>query len=151
MPDGTSRFTCKGQQIYHYMGTSTFSEYTVVAEISVAKISHEASLEKVCLLGCGITTGEQLLSPPPPFIQLNLSLMVWYVNNLINNNNNRYTCRLRSCPQHGQSRTGFHLCHLWFGRSGGQCRSGLQGCRCDKNHRRRHQRGQVPFRQANGM
>eukprot|EP01100_Stratorugosa_tubuloviscum_P011724 TRINITY_DN530_c1_g2_i1.p1 TRINITY_DN530_c1_g2~~TRINITY_DN530_c1_g2_i1.p1 ORF type:complete len:381 (+),score=216.04 TRINITY_DN530_c1_g2_i1:165-1307(+) len=57
MPDGTSRFTCKGQQIYHYMGTSTFSEYTVVAEISIAKINTQAPLEKVCLLGCGITTG----------------------------------------------------------------------------------------------
>jgi S-(hydroxymethyl)glutathione dehydrogenase/alcohol dehydrogenase len=57
MPDGTSRFTCKGQSIYHYMGTSTFSEYTVMPEIAVAKISKEAALDKVCLLGCGITTG----------------------------------------------------------------------------------------------
>ncbi|KAI8893490.1 S-glutathione dehydrogenase [Globomyces pollinis-pini] len=57
MPDGTSRFTCKDQKIYHYMGVSTFSEYTVVAEISVAKIDPKAPLEKVCLLGCGITTG----------------------------------------------------------------------------------------------
>jgi S-(hydroxymethyl)glutathione dehydrogenase/alcohol dehydrogenase len=57
MPDGTSRFTCKGQTIYHYMGCSTFSEYTVVPEISVAKINAAAPLEKVCLLGCGITTG----------------------------------------------------------------------------------------------
>jgi S-(hydroxymethyl)glutathione dehydrogenase/alcohol dehydrogenase len=57
MPDGTSRFTCRGQTIFHYMGCSTFSEYTVVAEISVAKIASEAPLEKVCLLGCGITTG----------------------------------------------------------------------------------------------
>jgi S-(hydroxymethyl)glutathione dehydrogenase/alcohol dehydrogenase len=57
MPDGTSRFTCKGQSIFHYMGTSTFSEYTVMPEIAVAKISKEAALDKVCLLGCGITTG----------------------------------------------------------------------------------------------
>merc|ERR1711879_149477 len=57
MPDGTSRFTCKGQSINHYMGTSTFSEYTVMPEIAVAKIPKEAPLEKVCLLGCGITTG----------------------------------------------------------------------------------------------
>jgi len=57
MPDGTSRFTCKGQTIFHFMGTSTFSEYTVVAEISVAKINPTAPLDKVCLLGCGITTG----------------------------------------------------------------------------------------------
>eukprot|EP01116_Phalansterium_solitarium_P004843 TRINITY_DN1600_c0_g2_i1.p1 TRINITY_DN1600_c0_g2~~TRINITY_DN1600_c0_g2_i1.p1 ORF type:complete len:377 (-),score=123.87 TRINITY_DN1600_c0_g2_i1:646-1776(-) len=57
MPDGSSRFTCKGQTVYHYMGCSTFSEYTVVAEISVAKIAHDAPLQKVCLLGCGITTG----------------------------------------------------------------------------------------------
>jgi S-(hydroxymethyl)glutathione dehydrogenase/alcohol dehydrogenase len=57
MPDGTSRFSKDGQTIYHYMGTSTFSEYSVMPEISVAKISKEAPLDKVCLLGCGITTG----------------------------------------------------------------------------------------------
>ncbi|MDI2091165.1 S-(hydroxymethyl)glutathione dehydrogenase/class III alcohol dehydrogenase [Commensalibacter oyaizuii] len=57
MPDGTTRFFKNGQPIYHYMGTSTFSEYTVVPEIAVAKINKEAPLEKVCLLGCGITTG----------------------------------------------------------------------------------------------
>ncbi|MFV0665865.1 S-(hydroxymethyl)glutathione dehydrogenase/class III alcohol dehydrogenase [Denitromonas sp.] len=57
MPDGTTRFSYQGQPIYHYMGTSTFSEYTVVPEISLAKIPKEAPLEKVCLLGCGVTTG----------------------------------------------------------------------------------------------
>src|SRR5690606_16312214 len=57
MPDGTSRFSINGKQVLHFMGTSTFSEYTVLPEISVAKINKEAPLEKVCLLGCGITTG----------------------------------------------------------------------------------------------
>ena len=57
MPDGTSRFSSGGKQVFHYMGTSTFSEYTVLPEIAVAKISPQAPLEKVCLLGCGITTG----------------------------------------------------------------------------------------------
>ena len=57
MPDGTSRFSYKGQPIFHYMGTSTFSEYTVLPEISLAKIAKEAPLEQVCLLGCGVTTG----------------------------------------------------------------------------------------------
>jgi S-(hydroxymethyl)glutathione dehydrogenase/alcohol dehydrogenase len=57
MPDGTSRFSSKGKQVLHFMGTSTFSEYTVLPEISLAKISKSAPLEKVCLLGCGITTG----------------------------------------------------------------------------------------------
>lgn len=57
MPDGTSRFSYKGETIFHYMGTSTFSEYTVLPEISVAKIAKDAPLEKVCLLGCGVTTG----------------------------------------------------------------------------------------------
>jgi len=57
MPDGTSRFSADGKTVFHYMGTSTFSEYTVLPEIAVAKISKEAPLEKVCLLGCGITTG----------------------------------------------------------------------------------------------
>ena len=57
MPDGTTRFSYNGEPIYHYMGCSTFSEYTVLPEISVAKIQKEAPLEKVCLLGCGVTTG----------------------------------------------------------------------------------------------
>jgi S-(hydroxymethyl)glutathione dehydrogenase/alcohol dehydrogenase len=57
MPDGTSRFSLDGNTLLHYMGTSTFSEYTVLPEISLAKINKAAPLEKVCLLGCGITTG----------------------------------------------------------------------------------------------
>lgn len=57
MPDGTSRFTYQGRPLYHYMGTSTFCEYTVLPEISLAKIPATAPLEKVCLLGCGVTTG----------------------------------------------------------------------------------------------
>ena len=57
MPDGTSRLSIGGKTLFHYMGTSTFSEYTVLPEIAVAKINPEAPLEKVCLLGCGITTG----------------------------------------------------------------------------------------------
>ena len=57
MPDGTTRFSYKGEPIYHYMGTSTFSEYTVVAEVSLAKVPKDAPLEKICLLGCGVTTG----------------------------------------------------------------------------------------------
>ena len=57
MPDGTSRFSYEGQPLYHYMGCSTFSEYTVVAEVSLAKINPEANHEHVCLLGCGVTTG----------------------------------------------------------------------------------------------
>ena len=57
MPDGTTRFSKDRKPIYHYMGTSTFSEYTVIPEISLAKISKKAPLEKVCLLGCGVTTG----------------------------------------------------------------------------------------------
>jgi len=57
MPDGTSRFTCNGQKLFHFMGCSTFSEFTVVADISVAKINENAPLDKVCLLGCGVSTG----------------------------------------------------------------------------------------------
>ncbi len=57
MPDGTTRFSKDGKPIYHYMGTSTFAEYTVIPEISLAKINKEAPLDKVCLLGCGVTTG----------------------------------------------------------------------------------------------
>ncbi|EHJ03477.1 MAG: S-(hydroxymethyl)glutathione dehydrogenase/class III alcohol dehydrogenase [Pseudomonadota bacterium] len=57
MPDGTTRFSLNGEPIYHYMGCSTFSEYTVLPEISLAKVNKEAPLEEVCLLGCGVTTG----------------------------------------------------------------------------------------------
>jgi S-(hydroxymethyl)glutathione dehydrogenase/alcohol dehydrogenase len=57
MPDGTTRFSAKGKPVLHYMGTSTFSEYTVLPEIAVAKVNARAPLDKVCLLGCGITTG----------------------------------------------------------------------------------------------
>lgn len=57
MPDGTSRFSINGEPIYHYMGCSTFSEYTVLPEISLAKVNKTAPLEEVCLLGCGVTTG----------------------------------------------------------------------------------------------
>ena len=57
MPDGTTRFYIDGEPIYHYMGCSTFSEYTVLPEISLAKVNKEAPLDEVCLLGCGVTTG----------------------------------------------------------------------------------------------
>jgi len=57
MPDGTSRFSCDGEPLFHYMGTSTFSNYTVVPEIALAKIRPDAPFEKVCYIGCGVTTG----------------------------------------------------------------------------------------------
>ena len=57
MPDGTSRFSYKGKMIHHYMGTSTFSEYTVLPEIAVAKISKEAPLAKASVMGCAVPTG----------------------------------------------------------------------------------------------
>jgi len=57
MPDGTSRFSLGGKMIHHYMGTSTFSNYTVVPEISLAKIREDAPFDKVCYIGCGVTTG----------------------------------------------------------------------------------------------
>jgi S-(hydroxymethyl)glutathione dehydrogenase/alcohol dehydrogenase len=57
MPDGTSRLSCRGRTLHHYMGTSTFAEYTIVPEIALARIRRDAPLDRVCLLGCGITTG----------------------------------------------------------------------------------------------
>ena len=57
MPDGTTRFRLDGKPVAHYMGTSTFSEYTVVPEIALAVVNKAAPLDKVCLLGCGVTTG----------------------------------------------------------------------------------------------
>jgi len=82
MPDGTSRFKCKGQDIKHFvsppdfrleaishayrqMGCSTFSQYTVVSKHSVVAITDKAPLEKACLLGCGITTGYGALTKTP--------------------------------------------------------------------------------------
>src|SRR5215468_3537358 len=57
MPDGTSRFSYNGQPLYHYMGCSTFSNYTVLPEIAVAKIREDAPFDKCCYIGCGVTTG----------------------------------------------------------------------------------------------
>jgi S-(hydroxymethyl)glutathione dehydrogenase/alcohol dehydrogenase len=57
MPDGSSRFSLNGQPLYHYMGTSTFANYTVLPEIAVAKIRPDAPFDKVCYIGCGVTTG----------------------------------------------------------------------------------------------
>ena len=57
MPDGTSRFSCEGKPVFHYMGTSTFSNFTVLPEIALAKIRDDAPFDKVCYIGCGVTTG----------------------------------------------------------------------------------------------
>ena len=57
MPDGSSRFSLAGERVYHYMGTSTFANYTVVPEIALAKIREDAPFDKVCYIGCGVTTG----------------------------------------------------------------------------------------------
>ena len=57
MPDGSSRFSCDGAPVYHYMGTSTFSNFTVLPEIALAKIREDAPFDKVCYIGCGVTTG----------------------------------------------------------------------------------------------
>ena len=57
MPDGTSRFSCNGEPVFHYMGTSTFANYTVLPEIALAKIRPDAPFDKVCYIGCGVTTG----------------------------------------------------------------------------------------------
>src|SRR6266704_2580085 len=57
MPDGSSRFSLGGQKLFHYMGTSTFANFTVLPEIAVAKIREDAPFDKVCYIGCGVTTG----------------------------------------------------------------------------------------------
>src|SRR5690349_4340764 len=57
MPDGTSRFSLSGKKLFHYMGTSTFANFTVLPEIAVAKIREDAPFDKVCYIGCGVTTG----------------------------------------------------------------------------------------------
>jgi S-(hydroxymethyl)glutathione dehydrogenase/alcohol dehydrogenase len=57
MPDGTSRFSYKGQKVHHYMGCSTFSNYTVLPEIALAKVNPAAPFDKICYIGCGVTTG----------------------------------------------------------------------------------------------
>ncbi|MDO8901495.1 MAG: alcohol dehydrogenase catalytic domain-containing protein, partial [Phenylobacterium sp.] len=57
MPDGTSRFSYRGQMVHHYMGCSTFSNFTVLPEIALAKIRSDAPFDKACYIGCGVTTG----------------------------------------------------------------------------------------------
>ncbi|SHG46085.1 S-(hydroxymethyl)glutathione dehydrogenase / alcohol dehydrogenase [Kaistia soli DSM 19436] len=57
MPDSTTRFSCSGEQVFHYMGTSTFSNFTVLPEIAVAKVREDAPFDKICYIGCGVTTG----------------------------------------------------------------------------------------------
>jgi S-(hydroxymethyl)glutathione dehydrogenase/alcohol dehydrogenase len=57
MPDGTSRFSLKGKQLFHYMGCSTFANHTVLPEIAVAKVRTDAPFDKICYVGCGVTTG----------------------------------------------------------------------------------------------
>jgi S-(hydroxymethyl)glutathione dehydrogenase/alcohol dehydrogenase len=57
MPDSTSRFSCQGGEVFHYMGCSTFSNFTVLPEIAVAKVREDAPFEKICYIGCGVTTG----------------------------------------------------------------------------------------------
>lgn len=76
MPDGTSRFSKDGKEIFHFMGCSTFSEYTVIAEISAAKINPQADLNKVCLLGCGISTGWGA-AMVNPVVQPGSTVAVW--------------------------------------------------------------------------
>ncbi|MBD9499123.1 S-(hydroxymethyl)glutathione dehydrogenase, partial [Ensifer sp. ENS01] len=57
MPDGTSRFSIGKDKIHHYMGCSTFANYTVLPEIAVAKVNPDAPFDKICYIGCGVTTG----------------------------------------------------------------------------------------------
>src|SRR6195952_4683768 len=57
MPDKTSRFSCDNGEVFHYMGTSTFSNFTVLPEIALAKVREDAPFEKICYIGCGVTTG----------------------------------------------------------------------------------------------
>ncbi len=57
MPDGTSRFSYKGKPVLHYMGCSTFANYTVLPEIALAKVRKDAPFDKICYIGCGVTTG----------------------------------------------------------------------------------------------
>jgi S-(hydroxymethyl)glutathione dehydrogenase/alcohol dehydrogenase len=57
MPDSTSRFSCSGSEVFHYMGCSTFSNFTVLPEIALAKVREDAPFDKICYIGCGVTTG----------------------------------------------------------------------------------------------
>ena len=115
MPDGTSRFSYKGQTCLHFMGTSTFSEYTVLPEIAVAKINKSAPLDKVGLLGCGISTG----NPDREFVRAILLLNGLSIFPLIA----RFQ-RCRRCTEHCQGGCWIECCDLGlgcsrFGRSAG--------------------------------
>lgn len=79
--DRTSRFSINGKPIYHFMGTSTFSQYTVVHDVSVAKIDPKAPLDKVCLLGCGVPTGKEFVYTicRPVVVFLGLLVIPWFL------------------------------------------------------------------------
>ena len=79
--DGKSRFSINGKPMYHFMGTSTFSQYTVVHDVSVAKIDPKAPLDKVCLLGCGVPTGKLY----PFIIWKRNAICTWWVKHQIDN------------------------------------------------------------------
>lgn len=92
MPDKTTRFTCKGKPVFHFMGTSTFSEYTVVADISLAKVNERAPLDKVCLLGCGISTGYGAA--------LNTAKVLLRISFLPTKHTDTYSTQTRGCSDH---------------------------------------------------
>ena len=95
LSDRKSRFSINGKPIYHFMGTSTFSQYTVVHDVSVAKIDPRAPLDKVCLLGCGVPTGKYspfvILKTDCCYILLLINLKTLLIQNLIHN---RMSCDL---------------------------------------------------------
>ncbi len=119
MPDGTTRFSYNGQPLYHYMGCSTFSEYTVVAEVSLAKINPEANHEHVCLLGCGVTTGIGA-------VHNTAKVQPWRFCRYFWSWRNRSGCRSGGSP--GKSRT-----HYRYRHQPGQIRT-CPSVRCNRLH-----------------
>ena len=85
MPDGSSRFSLGGKKLFHYMGTSTFSKYTVVPEISLARVREDAPCDKVCSIGCGVTTGiGAVINTAKVEPGANVVVFGWYMDGKIN-------------------------------------------------------------------
>ncbi|XP_054909121.1 alcohol dehydrogenase 1-like isoform X3 [Poeciliopsis prolifica] len=121
-----SRFTCKGKRVHQLMGTSTFSEYTVVNQIAVTRIDPAAPLDKVCLLGCGICTGYGAAVNTAKSQVAEVGITVFRVSEVL------------VCPGGG----GLQLRRVRPGSRGPGCSHGLQGGRSQKDHRCRRQPGQ---------
>lgn len=134
LADGTSRITCKNQQIHQFIGISTFSEYTVVPEDNVTKIHPGAPLDRVCLLGCGVSTGYGAAVNTGKVCDF-----YWHNDKKAIHKIKITSHQLVPCHSLALSFPGrlwLYMCGVWFGSCRTSSCHGMQGCRCHQDHRR---------------